>query len=168
MVYTATNTSGRTQHFFPMFQIVTEDLRTTESDMGISPLVFEAIKERHRLTHPYLVHPTKAIGDIRSGEDNAVESVAIWPEIDLDVNQFKVFVGGLSGEKEIVRNPTYDPSSPQTETVTGENGRERVQAVNPKYFTLRKTLEIPYTFPGSAATRSRVEPVRGKIRWIMR
>lgn len=167
MIYTATNTSGQTQHFFPIFEIVTEDLRSTPSDMGISPLVFEAIRERHRLTHPYLVHPTQAIGDIRSGEDNAIESVAIWPEIDLDVNQFKVFVGGLCGEKETMPNPAYDPSRPETMTVT-EDGRERVVTVNPRQFTLRKTLEVPYTFPGAAATRSRVEPVRGKIRWIMR
>lgn len=168
MVYTANNTSDRTQHFFPMFRIVTEDLRIMESDMGIDPFVFDRIKEQYRKTYPYLVPPNRAIGKLMSGDDNARESVAIWPQIDLNVNQFAIYVSGLSGERRFVRNPSYDASKPETVTVTGSDGRQIEQTVNPKFFTLRKTLKIPYNLPGSPDTRIRAEPQRGKPEWIMR
>lgn len=168
MVYTVTNNTSRTQRFFPTFQLVTEDLTIIETDKGITPLVFNAIRERHRITHKYLVHPTKAIGDLHVGDDNARESVAIWRQIDPLVNQFTIYVAGLSGETRFVRNPAYDPGKPETATVTGPDGRQREQRVNPKHFTLRKTLEIRYNLPGSAQSRRLAEPQRVSARWIMR
>jgi hypothetical protein len=168
LVYTVTNRSPRTQDFFPLFQIVTDDLEVADTDMGISPLVFNAIRERHAITHKYMVHPTKAIGPLRSGSDNALESVAIWRDIDLSRNSFRIYVAGLSGEVRFVPNPAYDPNRPESETVTGGDGRQREEIVNPQYFTLRKTLEIRYTLPGSPAARPHATPRREEIRWIMR
>ncbi len=168
MVYTVTNTSPRSQRFFPTFEIVTEDLDVFETDVGISALVFDAIKERHKITHPYLVHPTKAIGALLSGSDNARESVAIWRQIDLDVNEFSVFVEGLSGETRFVKNPAYDPEKDETLVVIGPDRRQKEITVNPEYFTLRKTLEIRYTLPGSPQARPGVLPERDGVRWIMR
>lgn len=165
MVYTATNGGPRSQLFFPMFRVVTEELEVFDSDTGISPLVFAAIRERHRRTHPDLVHPTKAIGELLTGDDNARESVAIWRQIDLSNNRFTVYVAGLSGEAQFVRNPAYDPTRPET-TETGPDGKEVVR--NPKSFTLRKTLEIRYNLPGSASARPRAAPERRQMRWIMR
>jgi hypothetical protein len=165
IVYTVTNPTERSQEFFPTFQIVTEDLRVYDTDTGISKLVFDAIKERHRITHPYLVHPTLAIGPLLTGDDNARESVAIWRQIDLNVNNFTVYVAGLSGETRFVKNPAYDPAQPEN-TVKGADGKERV--VNPRHFTLRKTLEIRYNLPGSPDTRVLAEPERVSVRWVMR
>ncbi len=168
MVYTVTNASRRSQRFFPTFQIVTEDLRVVDTDMGISPLVFDAIRERHRITHKYMVHPTKSIGALLSGDDNARESVAIWRGVDLTLNNFRIYVAGLSGETRFVVNPSYDPGKPETEKVIGPDGHVRELTPNPKYFTLRKTLEIRYTLPGSPLARSQAEPERGETRWLMR
>jgi hypothetical protein len=165
MVYTVTNRGDRSQMFFPMFQVVTENLKVFDSDTGISKLVFETIKERHKQTHPYLVHPTKAIGDLLAGADNARESVAIWRQIDLNLDKFTVYVAGLSGEARFVRNPAFDPSKPET---TGHGSEGKPAAGNPKYFTLRKTLEIRYNLPGSAAARPLAEPERRVMRWVMR
>ena len=165
MVYTVTNRSERSQRFFPTFQLVTEDLRVVDTDMGVSMLVFDAIKERYRKTHQYLVPPTKAIGELLSGDDNARESVAIWRQADLSVNEFRVYVAGLSGETRFVPNPVYDPAKPEVQ-VDQRTGRERV--VNPKHFTLRKTLEIRYNLPGSPEERLRAEPERVGIGWLMR
>jgi hypothetical protein len=165
LVYTVANRSDRSQFFFPTFQIVTEDLQVFNSDTGISKLVFEAIKERHKQTHPELVHPTKAIGELLAGADNARESVAIWRQIDLSLNSFMVYVAGLSGETRFVRNPAYDPNKPET-LERGPDGKEVVH--NPKHFTLRKTLEIRYNLPGSAAARPLAEPERRQMRWVMR
>lgn len=168
VVYTAANTSPRGQHFFPIFQIVTEDLKVYDTDRGISPLVFDAIRERHKITHKYLVHPTKAFGALLSGRDNARESVAIWRQIDLSVNKFKIYVAGLSGETRFVANPSYDPDQPEVRQITGPDGRQRDLATNPKHFTLRKTLEIGYTLPGSPRARPDATPERGAVCWIMR
>jgi hypothetical protein len=168
VVYTVTNTSPRSQRFYPMFQIVTEDLKVFDTDIGISPLVFETIREQHKITHKYLVHPTQAIGALLSGADNARESVAVWRDIDLTINSFKLYVAGLSGETRSVPNPRYDPKRPEKETVKGPGGAETERVVNPKYFTLRKTLEISYALPGSPLARPGVLPERGAVRWIMR
>jgi hypothetical protein len=168
VIYTVTNPSRTAQRFFPRFQIVTEDLQVFDTDMGISALVFDAIAERHRVTHKYLAHPTKAIGALLSGDDNARESVAIWRGIDLTENDFRVYVAGLSGETRFVQNPTYKPGKPETVKERGPDGHEREVTVNPKNFTLRKTLEIRYTLPGSPQVRTQVEPVRGETKWIMR
>lgn len=168
LVYTVTNTSRRSQRFLPTFQIVTEQIEVFDTDLGISPLVFDAIRERHRITHKYLVSPTKAIGPLLCGEDNARESVAIWREVDLTQNNFSVYVAGLSGETQFLENPAHDPNRPEVKRVVGPDGREREQTVNPQYFTLRKTLEIRYTLPGSPAARRHALPQRGQTRWIMR
>lgn len=168
MVYTVTNTSGRSQRFFPSIAMVTEDLEVHESDIGISPLVFEAIRDRHEHTHPYMVHPTQAIGSLLMGDDNARESVAIWPQFDLNVNNFYVYVSGLSGETLFVRNPVYDPAMPETKEIEGSDGKVREVVVNPKHFTLRKTLQIRYNLPGSPNLRRLDDVQRLGTEWIMR
>jgi hypothetical protein len=168
LVYTVTNPGPRSQRFFPMFQIVTDDLRVYETDLGISPLVFDAIRTRHRITHKYLVEPTKVIGALLSGDDNARESVAIWRDIDLTSGSFTVYVAGLSGETQLMPNPGYDPKRPAAQLLSGPDGRERRVVSNPEHFTLRKTLEIRYTLAGSPAAIREVNPVRGAVRWIMR
>jgi hypothetical protein len=168
VVYTVTNPGPRSQRFFPWFQIVTEDLRVHETDLGISPLVFEAIRERHKVTHKYLVEPTKVIGAVLSGDDYARESVAIWRNIDLTLNSFSVYVSGLSGELQFLPNPAFDPKKPEKEVLSTPDGRQREVVTNPERFTLRKTLEIRYNLPGSPAARPDVEPERGAVRWVMR
>lgn len=164
MVYTVTNYTERSRMFFPTFQLVTEDLQVIDTDTGISLLVFETIRERHRATHKYLVHPTRAIGELLRGDDNARESVAIWREVDLTANEFSVYVAGLSGETRFVPNPTHDPARPVAELAAGG----KVQTVNPKHFTLRKTLGIRYNLSGSSSARLAAKPERTGMDWIMR
>ncbi len=178
VVYTVTNTSPRTQRFFPRFQIFTEDLETIDSDIGISPLVFDAIRERHRQTHPELLHPSRAIGDLSAGADHARESVAIWRQFDLRVNRLSVFVAGLSGEKRFIRRPV--PRAEREPAEAADTGLQSAPAEaagssaggantdGPRHFTLRKTLEIQYLIPGSPATREGLDPQRLAIRWVMR
>ncbi len=168
ILYTVSNPGERTQLFVPTFQIVTDDLRVIDTDMAINPLAFNTIKELHRQTHPYLVSPTQAIGDLLSGDDNARESVAIWRDVDLSANNFVVYVSGLSGETRFMKNPRYNPKAPETATVTGSDGKTREIVVNPRNFTLRKTLEIRYTLPGSPDLRGYGQPQRQSVRWIMR
>ncbi len=168
MLYTVTNTSRTTQRFYPTFELVTEGLQVIPTDMGISPIVFDAIRERHKITHKYLVHPTKAIGDLRMGDDYARESVAIWRASDLNVTEFKIYIAGLSGEACVMRNPAYNPDEPETKEITAADGRRREVTINPKYFTLRKTLQLSYTLPASEQARKQIAPRLDDARWIMR
>lgn len=155
MLYTVTNTGERSQHFFPIFQLHTQNFQVIDTDKGIHPLVFAAIRERHRQLYPYLVEPEKAIGDLLVGDDHARESVAIWRQVDLSNGSFAVYVAGLSGETRFLHNPAFDPSQPES-------------SGNPKNFVLRKTLEIRYNLPGSPSARPQTTPERRVTRWIMR
>jgi hypothetical protein len=168
MLYTVRNPGLRTQRFFPTFELVTDDLTVLHTDVGISPLVFNAIKERHRRTHPYLVPPAEAIGPLKIGDDNAIESVAIWRADELTGNSFDVFVAGLSGETRIIPNPAYDPDQPASTTIEDAQGNEREISVNPRNFTLRKTLQLTFRLPGSETARRQVKPVPAGRRWILR
>lgn len=167
VLYTATNTSDTTQRFFPQFEIVTDKLHVFHTDMGISPAVFDAIYQRHKGLYRYLVPPSQAIGNVKAGEDNAIESVAIWRDVDLDANAFSIFVTGLSGETRLAPNPVFDPSKPESVKRT-IGGLEVEEVVNPRYFTLRKTLQIEYGLPGSPDARKSAAVERREARWIMR
>ena len=78
------------------------------------------------------------------------------------------YVAGLSGEARVLRNPAFDPEKPETMVVPGGDGREREVVVNPKYFTLRKTLQLSYLLPASERARGQIEPRLEQARWIMR
>ncbi|MFO0837352.1 MAG: hypothetical protein U1D55_02405 [Phycisphaerae bacterium] len=168
IVYAAVNKSADTQRFYPTFQIVTENLHVHDTDMGISPAVFAAIKQRHQRTHPYLVSPTQAIGELRVGDDNARESVAIWRQIDLSVNNFTVYVAGLSGETRLVRNPSFVSPTMSAKAGGAAASTAADGNANPRFFTLRKTLEIRYTLPASPVSREISDAYRREVRWVLR
>lgn len=168
VVYTVSNPSQRAERFFPIFQIVTEDLRVIDTDVAIGLDVFDAIAARHKDLYKYLVPPTKAIGALLSGDDNARESVAIWRGVDLTENDFSIFIGGLSGETLAIVNPTAKPAETGTgDKVIGQSGADPNRPPA-NIFTLRKTLEIRYTLPGSAEARKHALPEREIVRWVMR
>ncbi len=56
-----------------------------------------------------------------------------------------------------LRNPTFDPAEPE--------GDE-----NPRYYVLRRTLEIPYRLPVGESMRHQAVPERRpeQQKWIMR
>jgi len=168
MLYTVSNPGRQGQRFFPLFQIVTEDLQVVDTDMGINLRVFDEIAARHNKVYKYLVPPTQAIGALLAGDDNARESVAIWRGVDLSQTAFSIFVAGLSGETRVVENPAYKPGEPETRSFIGPDGRPTAVTLNPKTFTLRKTLEVQYTLPGSKHARTVTAPQRGQVRWVMR
>ena len=68
----------------------------------------------------------------------------------------------------MLRNPAHDPELPETTTIVSADGREREVRINPKYFTLRKTLQLSYTLPASEYARGQIEPRLEDARWIMR
>jgi hypothetical protein len=155
MLYEVENRSGQELDFYPNFDVVTNTLQVINSEVRVSPAAYRAIAKR--ADDPLLVPPERALGRLLQGEERARHSVAIWRDFDPRATSFRVYVGGLSGELLRLKNPSFDENEPVSDD-------------NKRYFTLRKTLEIPYRFPGSASTHAQVKPIRlaEKQRWIMR
>ena len=155
MLYRIENGSRQEVEFYPQFDLVTDRLEVVKSRLKVSPEAFQAIFRR--ANNSLLLAPHKAIGKLQRGKDRARHGVAIWQDFDVKARSFTVYVTGLSGETKRVKNPTFDPDKPADEN-------------NRRYYTFRKTLAIPYTFPGSEQTRSLVKPERvpNGQKWIMR
>lgn len=155
MVYTVENPTDREVDFYPDFVLVTDTMRIIKSEQQVSPEAFQAIQRRSE--NPALLPPEKVLGKLLRGRDRARSSVAIWKDFEPQAKGFTIFVAGLSGEVSFVRNPAYDPSKPEG-------------PANRRAFILRKTLELPYKFPGADSMRTYVVPERQteRQRWIMR
>lgn len=173
-LYKVTNNTGEDRLFHPEIVRVNEIASEVPADqakqraaeaskmtvdpsmVGLERGVFEAIKKRHEATHPFLIHPVDAITELRQGGDNAIASVAVFPEMDPRVSRFTFYVSGLSGEQIIRPNPLFDTTKPADEES------------NPRVFVLRKTWSMPYTLPGDVKTRRYANPKLGLSEWVMR
>ena len=155
MVYTVENPTDREVDFYPDFTLVTDTMRIVKQEQQVSPEAFQAIQRRSGI--PGLLPPEKVLGKLLRGQDQARSSVAIWKDFEAPAKGFTVFVAGLSGEVSFVKNPAFDSKKPEG-------------ADNKRAFILRKTLELPYKFPGAESMRTYVVPERQTERqkWIMR
>lgn len=143
IAYKVQNESGRDRYYIPEIALSTDqgDIITAGKDVPIT--VFAAIKER--IGNKLLVSPIKVVGKILLGEDMARESVIVWPAFDHDIDQFTVFVSGLSGETQVITNPkTNEPVS------------------------VRRTLMIDYKMPGTGGSPQNQAVVPAGKTWIMR
>jgi hypothetical protein len=155
VVFRVTNRSGRDVEFYPSFRLVTETLQVVEGGDHVSPAVYEGIGAKHRKEFPFFAPPTKITGPLLQGEENARESAVVFRLFDSSAAKFTIFVSGLSGEMERIKNPAFDKTKP-------------VSDENPQAFLLRRTLAIAYDLPGDPQTRSRSTPIRRSREWVMR
>lgn len=181
MLYTVINNTGQDVDFHPDIVRVNEieseltaEQAAAQPDqapkvtidpaiVGVPTRVYQAIANQHARTHPFLVTPVKAISRLLQGKDNAITSVAVFPDLNPRVSKFTIYFGGLSGEKIAKPNPVYSSRSSTADAGTASNDE-----ANPKLFVLRKTLAMPYTVPGDASTRRTAAPVLGRMTWVMR
>ena len=150
MTYTVTNLSDKEQMWLPSFEMMLKDGRVVRSDLGIPAKVFETIKtrEKNRLLEAY----PEIQGELRIGEDQAKDGVAIWPEPMTEMGQFSIFVGGLSGEAII-------PKDSKGEPLKGADGKPAI---------LRKTLQLNFLIRGDEVYPG-TDIVNEKAReWVMR
>lgn len=168
MLYNVVNNSNKDIEFLPRFEIVTSDLKVIPADPAADPAVFATIKKLHTKDRPFLLDPLEVTGKFLQGADNAKDSVAIWRDFSGQTRKFTLFVSGLSGDNVVIPNPTFDPTKPETETRTARDGQKVKMTVNPRRFTLYKTLSIDYTLPGDNEARKTSLPVRGEVEWVMR
>ena len=155
VLFEVANNTRRDVEFFPTFRVVTSELEIVEGGDEISPSVYQAVFERHKIEYPFLVPPAKVTGPILQGNDNARASVAIFREFDHQADGFTLYVGGLSGEMTRLANPSFDPNQGESKS-------------NPRSFILRRSLKVVYDLPGDPDTRSESAPVRRSREWVMR
>jgi hypothetical protein len=155
VLYRVINRTGKDVRFFPSARIVTNTLRVVDAGNGVHPSAYDAIAARHRNDFPFFAPPTRVTGLLLQGPANARESAAVFQPFDPEASSFKVYLGGVAGEKQRVNNTAFDPTKPESED-------------NPRFFLAQRTLEISYDLPGDANTRAVAKPVRRDRQWVMR
>jgi hypothetical protein len=143
MPYKVINNTGEKQLFVPDVVIADNTGRVVKAGANVPAGAFEKIKAR--LGNSLLRRPTAIAGPLLVGADYAKESVLIWPASKQDVDSFRVFIAGLSGETAVVENPR-----------TGED----VQ--------LQRTLMLEYHTPGDVKTPENQTIRFGREDWVMR
>jgi hypothetical protein len=141
--YTVVNRTGADRMFVPEVLVVTEDGTEVHAGRGVPARVFAAVKER--LNHKYLVDPVRAVGKLLQGDDNALESVAIWPAPAASGVHLRIFFAGLSGETDSFQAPQSDIP-----------------------VTVGKTLMLEYQMPGKPPTPAEQPVLFDAASWVMR
>ena len=141
--YSVANNTGAERLFIPDVLVYTDKGDLQIAGKGVLPEVFESIRDY--LRNPLLESPITVVGQLRQGQDNARDSVFIWPVPKHDVDSYRIFIGGLSGETHVVLDPKTE-----------------------KRYLLRKTLMVDYKTPGDSS-HAENKPVRKqKEVWILR
>jgi hypothetical protein len=143
LAYKVVNNTKRERLFVPEIAVATDAGDIVVAGKDVPAGVFRAFKE---LTgNKLLENPNDVAGKFLLGEDEAKESVAIWPAFKHDIDHLSIFVAGLSGETLQIKNPE-----------TGEP------------VTLRKSLMLNYDLPGRSPRLQDVVVTAGTERWILR
>ncbi len=151
VILTVINKTGRDADFFPRCDLMTDTFHISPAGRGVSPAVFDRIKEQHLTDFPFIEPLEKVSSKLLQGEDNAKDLAIIWPDFDPNAKKVKIFITGLSNESAAVKHPI----------LMGDNGL-------PKLVFLRKTLELSYNIKGDPATRATADLTYAGKRWIMR
>jgi hypothetical protein len=131
MTYTVTNKTDKEQVWLPHFEMVTRTGNVIRSDENIPKKVFDDIKRYE--ADQFLEQFTTIGGEIRLGEDEARDGVAIWKEPDPRMGNFSIFVAGLSGEAVQMKDDSGQP----------------MKDADGNLVVLRKTLQLNYIVRGS-------------------
>lgn len=141
VTYTVTNNTDKERPFLPVFEMLANDGRLIRSDFAIPPQVFSAIQQREKLQFLQPAH--EVAGQLRLGDDQARDGVAIWPEPMAEMGQFSIFIEGLSGETAELK-------------------------VGDESFNLHKELELSYIIRGDDVRPSLDEVSAEAETWVMR
>lgn len=144
MTYTVTNETGATRLFVPDITIADDTGRLMAAGEGVPSRVFRAIRDKLRSTA--LMSQTQIVGQLLEGDDYARTGVAIWPAaVQDDLDEYRVFVAGLSGE-----------TATTTDPITGET------------VLLRRTLMLRFELPGDDESPEEQPVILAERREVMR
>jgi hypothetical protein len=150
MTYTVTNNTDKEQMFMPIFELLTKDGKVIRSDNKIPEKVFDAIKKQEK--RQFLEQFPSIEGEIRLGEDQARDGVAIWAEPSPRMGQFSIFVGGLSGELAELKDSNGQP-------IKDKDGNPVI---------LRKTLQLNYIVRSDGVYPGEDDVNENAKDWVMR
>jgi hypothetical protein len=150
VTYTVTNETDQEQLFLPVFEMLTREGRVIRSDQNIPKVVFDRIKRREG--KQFLEPWTTIGGEIRIGEDEARDGVAIWEEPDPRMGSFSIFASGFSGE-------IATPKDATGQALKDSDG---------KPILLRKTLQLDFEIPGDGVFAGDDVINQTAELWIMR
>lgn len=151
MILTVTNRTGQDVEFYPRCELMSDTFQIVPSGVGVPPIVFEQIKQRHQSRYPFLEAAGSVENRILQGEDNAKDIAVVWRDFDTQAAAFKVFITGLSNETAAIDHPVAVDDAGQ-----------------PVKVFLRKTLQLDYAFRGDPAMRDTVQVVFKDKSWVMR
>jgi hypothetical protein len=151
IILTLTNKSGKDVDFYPDCTLVTNTLQTVGAEKGVSAVLFDRLKTRHKSKYPFLELLENAGNKILQGADNAKDIAVIWPDFDPNAKSVDIFIAGLS-------NQTVEVDHPSQKDGDGK----------PVKIFLRKTLQLTYSISGDPAFRSEQKLKFVDKRWVMR
>lgn len=157
MTFSVTNKTDERQLFLPQFDLFSRDGKNYPADKGVPMRVFDQIKkvERNGELEPLV----KIAGELKVGEDETREGVAIWPEPSPRMGTFHVFVTGLSGEAVITEHGEETKIKDWTKISEEDRKKQNI---------MRKTLDLEFQVTGDGSHPDE-EPARFvKEEWIMR
>lgn len=156
MTYKVTNFEEEELFFDPRIVIQSDNGEIVTANLGIDATVFKEV--RSLLENPLLRSPTEVPGRVFKGENYTRQSAIIWKVSEDDIDQFKVFVGGIYGETKNVTDPaTGEPIMvPVIDALTGEPEKDAEGNDVMQPLQLKRTRMIHYKTPGS--TESRQDP----------
>jgi len=147
--YEARNFDSTELRLVPSLTLMNDQGQLQTSGQNVPAPVVRTILER--LGDPLLSDQISVIGPIKRGEEHARRGLAIWPVIDADPNELRIFAAGFSGESE---------SLTLTDPRTGEESE----------LVFRKTRQLRYLVPGELRADSYGDRPLTLLdaRWIMR
>lgn len=152
LIISVTNTSAQQEvPFFPRCVLMTDNFELLDAGQGVPGGVFEAIKQRHRGSYPFLESLDFKDNRIRQGIDNTRDFVLIWRDFNPKATEVSFFIGGLSNETAVVNPP-----------------REKESDGNPKKLVLQKTLQLTYRLGTDPQLRDKAMLTFLSQRWVMR
>jgi len=143
MTYVVQNRTNEDQIFVPNAILATDHghiLKDGEVTYDLTKKIIELIGS------PFLKSKNEIIGSLKQGREYAEEGLLVWKADDLeDVRDVRVFIGGLSSDTQVVKNP-----------VTGEDE------------VVRKHLALEFDCPGDPTANPDKAVRLRKQHWIMR
>ncbi len=158
MTYTVTNNTDKEQRFYPELDLMTDDGKLHMADRNIPQRAFDEIKGAER--NPRLESFLTLNGPVRLGPAEARDGVAIWPETNLRMDHFSVFVAGLSGEAVTLKKGSDGKMVKATaaDQLQGPAG----------LVVLRKTLQLNFFIRGDEVFPGEDQVNVDNEEWVMR
>lgn len=149
MTYTVTNFEEDELFFDPRIAIHSDNGEIVTANLGVDTEVFKEV--RNLLENPLLLSPVEVPGRVFKGKNYARQSAIIWKVSDEDIDNFKVFVGGIYGETKTVKDPsTGEPIMvPVIDALTGKPVKDDAGNDVMQPLQVKRTRMMHYKTPGT-------------------